>query len=343
MDHQRIQLTALSIIFALVAIAVVWMWWPFLTLLAMGVILAVLFQPIYNNILHKTRSEVLSASLTIFIILLIVIAPLYLIGQLLFNELVTLYNNYQNNGSLFNAGVAIDALPGPIKDVVQNFVHDLTQKFSGFAANTFAGITSVLSNVAGFFLSFFLVFFTVYFLLRDGDQAKKFFNSILPISKKHENLLVTKLESAVNGVVKGMFLIAIIQGSMATLGFFIFRVPNPFLWGAFTVLAALVPTIGTSISLVPAVLYLFLTGHVGLGIGMAIWGITAVGLIDNIVGPRLVGSRVNLHPLLVLFSILGGVNLFGFLGVLLGPIFMAIFVTLLDIYRSDLNEYLNRN
>jgi len=343
MNHERIQTAALSIIFVIVAIAVVWMWWPFFTLIAMGAILAILFSPIYENILRKTRSETWSAFITLLLILLSVIVPLYLIGQLLFNELASLYQNFRYGGRLFDQHAFVESLPGPIRIVVDNLIQDLAQRFSGFAANTFAAVTSVLSNVAGFFLSFFLVFFTVFYLLRDGNNVKKYLSSILPISESHENLLVTKLELAVNGVVKGMFLIALIQGVVATIGFFLFNIPNPFLWGAFTALVALVPTVGTSISLVPAVLYLFLTGHLGSGIGMAIWAAVPVGLVDNVIGPKLVGSRVNLHPLLVLFSVLGGIGLFGFLGVLLGPIIMAVFIALLDIYRNDLKEYLNKN
>jgi predicted PurR-regulated permease PerM len=140
-------------------------------------------------------------------------------------------------------------------------------------------------------------------------------------------------------VVKGSFLTALVQGVIATIGFFIFGVPVPLLWGLFTVLAALVPTIGTALSLVPAVIYLLVTGETGNAIGLAIWGAVAVGLVDNFVGPKIVGSRTQLHPVLVLLSVLGGIQVFGLLGFLIGPIVMAIFVALIDMYRTDFKSY----
>jgi predicted PurR-regulated permease PerM len=135
---------------------------------------------------------------------------------------------------------------------------------------------------------------------------------------------------------------AIIQGVVAMIGFTIFGVPQPLLWGLFTVMAALVPNVGTSLSLIPAVIYLLVTGHIGAGIGLAVWGMLAVGLIDNLLSPRLIGSRIQLHPLLVLLSVIGGLQFFGFLGFLIGPILLAVFVAMVDIYRSDFKKYYKR-
>ncbi len=102
------------------------------------------------------------------------------------------------------------------------------------------------------------------------------------------------------------------------------------------------PSVGTALALTPAVIYLLITGNTGNAIGLAIWGALAVGMIDNFLGPKLVGSRTKLHPLLVLMSVLGGIQLFGFLGFLLGPIVMAIFVALVEIYRTDFKSYVEQ-
>jgi predicted PurR-regulated permease PerM len=205
----------------------------------------------------------------------------------------------------------------------------------------FTGLSQAVSSAAGFFFSVFLMFFSLYYFLRDGDKIRLFANKILPLSENKENILVKKLSLAIAGVVKGSFLVALIQGAVATVGFYIFQVPNPLLWGSFTVLAALVPNVGTSLSLIPAVLYLFMMDRTGAGIGMAIWGAFAVGLIDNVVSPKLIGAQAKLHPVLVLFSILGGLQLFGFLGFLIGPIIMSMFVVLIEVYSLDLKKYLS--
>jgi predicted PurR-regulated permease PerM len=108
----------------------------------------------------------------------------------------------------------------------------------------------------------------------------------------------------------------------------------------FTVVAALVPTIGTSLSIVPAVIFLLITGQVPAAIGLAIWGLVAVGLVDNFIGPKLIGGSTKLHPVLVLLSIIGGIQFFGILGFLIGPIIMAIFVSMVEMYREEFTDYL---
>lgn len=342
MTNQRLQVASFITLFTVFGLVGIFMFWPFLTLLALGAILAILFLPVHDFLLKKVKNESLAAFLTILVILFIVMVPLYLLGQALFGELVNLYSSYKGGGVGINKAVLLQHLPEQVRVVTENLLLDINQKLSDFTSNAFMGITAIISNVAGFFFGAFVTFFTAYYLLRDGKKLKAYFNTVFPLSETHENLLMAKLESAVNGIIKGQFLVALSQGTVGTIGFLIFGVPQPFLWGAFTVLAALVPTVGTSLALIPAVIYLFLTGHTGAGIGMAIWGAAAVGTIDNIIGPKLIGSRTQLHPLLVLFSIIGGIGLFGVVGFLLGPIFMAVFVTLLDIYRTDLKIYLEK-
>ena len=342
MNHQRLQLIAFLILFACVGAVVALMWWPFLNLLALAGIMAVLFWPVYQRFVRAFKNQPMAALACIFIVLFIVMVPLYFMGQLLFNEVVGLYNQLRDTSAQTGAAQIINHLPPQFKELGQSFINDLGSKFSQVAGGAFQSLGAVLSNVAGFVLSFFLVFFTFYYLLRDGEKIKKYMGAILPLSEKHENILVEKISSAVNGVVKGSFLVALIQGVVGTAGYLIFGVPNPLLWGAFTVLAALVPTVGTSLAIIPAVLYLLATGHTGAAVGMAVWGALAVGMVDNLAGPKLVGSQTQIHPLLILFGILGGIKFFGFFGFLLGPIIMAVFVTLVDIYREDLKEYMER-
>lgn len=340
MTNQRQQTIAFFLLLGLTALLVLLVWLPFLKLLALGAILAVLFFPIHRRLAAEIKSEAWAALLTIILILLIVMVPLYLVGQALFGEIYNLYSQYKQGGLLIDKTAIIHSLPLQLQDWAVKFSADLAQKVSVFAADAFTGMTAVVSNVANFVLSLVLVFFTVYYLLRDGKKIQGFFNSIFPMSRERESAFAGKITNAIAGVIKGSFIIALVQGGVATVGFLIFGVPEPFVWGIVTVLAALVPNFGTSLSLIPAVIYLFITGHTGAGIGLAIWGALAVGTIDNIISPKLIGSKSNIHPLLVLFSVIGGLQFFGYLGFLLGPILMAVFLALLDIYRQDAREYL---
>lgn len=341
MNNQRLQIIAFYILLAVATLVVFMMWLPFFKLIALGAILAILFLPVYKNITKRTGNEIFASWLTIIIILLIVIIPLYLLGQLMFNETVNLLGQV-NNGSGWNPSSLVHNLPEKLQGLGGKFFGDLGAKFSAIAGTAFASITDIVSNVANFFISFFFVFFTTFYLLRDGEKLKKYMAGIFPLSEQHENLIITRLEEAVSGVVKGSFLVALIQGLVGTAGYIIFGLPAAFLWGAFTVLAALVPNVGTAIAWVPAVIYLFAAGRVGAAVGMLIWSVLLTGTIDNFVSPRIISSRTQIHPLLVLFGVLGGLQMFGFIGVLLGPITMAVFVTLLDIYKTDLKTYLEK-
>lgn len=314
---------------------------PFFNVLAFSAIVAILFSPVYKRINDRVKSNNWSAALTLLIIILIVVVPLSLFGQLLFNELVDVYNSIRDGSLVIDRGRIMQGLPDQAQVFIENFTRDLNNTLANFTSNAFQAVSSIISNVSGFILSLFLFLFGVYYLLKDGSKFKDVLVDISPLNERQEDELVAKVGSAVNGVVKGSFLIALTQGVVATIGYFIFGVPQPILWGMFTIMAALVPTVGTALALVPAIIFLLITDHVGAAIGLLIWGALAVGLIDNIISPILIGAKAKLHPLLVLFSVLGGISLFGFLGFLLGPIFMAIFVTLVDMFRHEFKDYLD--
>jgi predicted PurR-regulated permease PerM len=342
MRPPKLQIINFSVFLLVVALLVLMVFLPFLKLVALGGVLAILFFPIYEKFLSKAKKEPLAAILTILLALLIIMIPLYLVGNLLFNEIASLYGRYKESGIVIEKSQIVEKLPLAIQSGADVILVNIGEKISNLASGAFSTITGMLSNLANFFLSFFLVLFSLYYFLRDSGKIRKFYTSVFPISTQHESALAAKLEGAINGVVKGSFLVALAQGAVATVGFLIFGVPNAFLWGAFTVIAALVPTVGTSLALIPAVLYLLITGHMGAAIGMGIWGAAAVGTIDNFISPKLISSRMRLHPLLVLLSVLGGLKMFGIFGFLLGPILVAVFVALLDIYRTDLKPELEK-
>lgn len=342
MTYKKLQIVSFLIFLLAIFILTIQVIRPFLGVLAFGVIISVLFWPIYNKIYARIKSANIASLLTVLLVLLIVLLPLWLFGQVIFNEAFGLYYNYKDGGLSLSANPFFGQLSPTVQDAIGNVVDQVRNAADSFTNNAFQTVSGLLSNVLSFFLAAFLFFFTVFFVLRDGEHLKKVITDISPIAQEQEDILFKKIDIAVNGVIKGAFLTALIQGVAATVGFFAFGVPNPLLWGLFTVIAALVPTVGTSLSLIPAVVYLFLTGHTFAAVGLAIWGALAVGLIDNLIGPKLIGATTKLHPLLVFISVLGGVQLFGFAGFLFGPIIMAIFIALIDMYRTDFKEYLEQ-
>ncbi len=337
---KRIQTISFLALLLIVFIVVLLLFKPFVNLIALAVILAILFHPIYTRILPRVKYPAVASGLTVLLMILIVAVPLWFFGQLLVNEIISLYDRYRSGGFVLDKGQIISTLPPQVQNFVQSVSADINAFIGRLSSQAFASFSSVISNVAAFVISTFMLFFIVYYLLKDGVKIKKAIMDISPMSTEHENKLIDKIVTAVNGVVKGSFLVALAQGFIATIGFFIFGVPEPLLWGLFTVVAALVPTVGTSLSLIPAVIYLAVTGHTGQALGLFIWGAIAVGLVDNFLGPKLVSNSTKLHPVLVLLAVIGGLKFFGVLGFLIGPIILAIFMALVNMYRHDFKEYL---
>ncbi len=322
----------------LVGLVVLAIFWPFWELLAFAVILTLLFQPLYERIHKETKMPNLSAGFVVAVIAVIVAGPVLLVGQQVFFELSDFYHTLNLGDLAGQSGSFVHSLPVPLQNLATNFNVDLGAWVSQLTGQAFNSLSGLLSSLGWFFGSLVVVAFSTFFLLRDGEKIKKLLKDILPLSDANENILFDKLNLAVNGVVKGQFLVVLTISVASFIGFSIFRLPNALLWACVMFVAAFVPTFGTALVWVPAVLFLYFTGHVGGAIGMAIWAGVSVALIDNILAAKIVSSKARLHPLLTIFAILGGVVTFGVLGVLLGPIIMAIFVALVEMYRTEVKE-----
>ena len=189
------------------------------------------------------------------------------------------------------------------------------------------------AGIATFFLQTFIFLMTLYYLLRDGDRLKQFLIEVSPLRDTDDTIIFDKLGAAVNSVVKGKLFIGLIQGVLTGIGFAFFGVPSPVLWGFIAAVFSLVPPLGTALVTVPAIFYLFFIGDMFSVIGLTIWGIFGVGLVDNILGPKMIGRGMQLHPLLVLLAVLGGLAFFGPIGLFLGPLTVSLLVALLSLYR----------
>jgi predicted PurR-regulated permease PerM len=303
-------------------------------LLFLAAILTVLFLPLHNFLTKKIKNSGISALIIILLILSIVIVPLIFLGQAIIKEMIDFINQNNVEKLWSQRQLFVDHLPDTWQKTGIDFINNSTGKLSLWANNFILNITSLLSNVAGFLFSCFLLFFSTFYLLKDHKKIKSFFIEIFPLSTSQEDLIITKVANSIKSVVRGSFIMALLQGTAATIGFVFAGVPQPLFWGSITVISAFVPMVGTSLIMIPAIIYLFLFKSFSATIIMIVWyGLVNISL-DNIVGPRLIGSKTRIHPLLVLLSILGGLQFFGPLGFLFGPIIMAIFVALIESYRT---------
>lgn len=309
-----------------------------INILLLSVILAIIFKPLNNYFLNKFKSSALAAALTLLVLLLGLVGFFGIFGQLLYQELLGLYNFLKAGNLLQNQESLLGRLPDGLKHYVTTVSVDINSLLAKATSNIFQTVSGLLSNLTSLLFNLFLLFFSFYYLLKDGGKLKNIILKISPISGRQENLLYEKVVRSVNGVMKGTFLVGLIQSCVAFVGFVSAGISNPLLWAMCTFIAAFVPNVGTAIVIAPAIGFLFFTGNTTGAIIMAVFGVLA-GLVDNFVSPRLVGKSAKLHPLLVLLSVIGGLQFFGFLGFLLGPIVMAIFVAFLEMYLTDFNKF----
>ncbi len=319
-------------LFAIGSVLTVLILWPFARVIILGLAVTAVFFPVYRFFHRKIKVSWVSALITVVIFVLVLCVPLFAVGTIVFKQSQNLYawvnanGGFDNITTLFNRSIS-DLFPaGAI-----NLQHSISAFTENFSSKIGAAFTATLSTL----FSFILVILSMFYFLKDGVNWKETLLKFSPLSDKSGHLIIERMNSAVNGIVKGYLLIALIQGVLLGFGLYVFGVPHPALWGVVAGIASLVPTIGTAFVSVPAVLFLFITGHNGAAIGLILWAALLVGTIDNFLNPLLVGRTIEIHPLLVLFSVLGGVAFMGPIGILIGPLVISFMYALVSVYKLE--------
>ena len=332
MRHTRAQSTFFFAFLIGVIALTFFVFLPFLVPLAVAATLAVVSYPLHRRMLALTKgNETIAAFLSLFCIAVVVLVPLTFIGGQVFNEAQDLFQRIDESP---------EALKESFEDMlgayVRRFAPGLSIDIPGLIGKGFGFIASLVgplfAGTAQTLLHFFLGAIALYYFLKDGPKFIQTLITLSPLPDTEDEKVLARLDTAINSIIRGTLIIAITQGIMTGIGLAIFGVPSPTLWGSLAAVGALVPGVGTAMVLAPAILFLFLTGKTVAGVGLLVWGIVAVGLIDNFLGPILVGRGVKIHPLFILFAVIGGIGFFGPVGFLLGPLVLSLLFALLDIY-----------
>lgn len=308
---------------------------PFLAVLAVGASLAVVFHPTYEwlRMRFSGKADWLAALLSTLLFIIVLFGPLALIGSLVFQQSNDLYQSI-NLGSDTNS--VITALDTNIQSILPSgFELDLKERVGDLASFVSSNVAKIFASTLQTLFSFLLVILSLFYFLKDGARWRKSIVLLSPLNNTDDNQILAKLSRAVSGVIKGYLLIGLIQGILMGVGLAVFGVPHAALWGVLTGIASLVPSIGTALVGIPAILYLALMGDTGSAIGLGIWAAVLVGGIDNLLNPIIVGKKIDVPPLLILFSVLGGIAFMGPVGILLGPLVISLLHTLIQIYRDQ--------
>lgn len=337
-DDKKLQVYFFFILFGIVSVLAFFVYQPFFQVIALSVIFAVLLKPFYEKTLALFRGKKsMSAAFVIAVTAVFIALPVYFLGGQVFHESKSLYLSLQGNETDFMAKLTT-AIERPVQQIYPGFSIDLETHFGSLAALVSDNIGPLVSGTAVALFDMFIVILSLFFFLKDGDHFVSGFIKLSPLDDTYDREILSRLEKTINYVLRSELLIDVIQGFLAGVGFFVFGVPNAALWGTLATIVAPIPGIGTSLVTLPAVFYLLFIGNQSAALGLFLWAMLIVGLIDNFLTPVFYNRGIQVHPLFVLFAILGGISFFGPFGFLFGPVILSAFLALLHIYRIFILE-----
>jgi predicted PurR-regulated permease PerM len=327
-----------------------WMIRNFLLPVLLAAVFSTLFYPLYTRLLKLLRGRRNLASLLCCVILLLVlILPIYGVGYMVVTEAVEFYNTAESRIS--EALEQGEAGPlGRIRNsrwVRQLGLDEIDWKARLQEAGQRVGGLLVTAISKGsretiqVLLLLFITFFTMFYFFRDGKDLVRQLRHLIPLDREYKNAIAARFASVARATVKGTLLVALVQGTLAGLTLWIFGVRSAVLWGVVATLFSIIPLVGAWMVLYPAAFIQMATGHLWQGVGILLVTVLVIVNVDNLMRPRLVGQETGMHDLMVFFSTLGGIGMFGAMGFIVGPVVGALFLSLLDIYSQEFKEDLD--
>ena len=337
---------AFLVLLVVVSLAFAWILWPLSGAVLWGTVVAIMFAPVYRRLstaMGQRRS--LAALVTLTIILVMVILPLTLLTASLLQEAYAVYTRIQSKdldfGRYFEQ--VVDALPSWAAHLLDRFeLTNLGAVQERLSASLLKGsqllaaqAINIGQNTFDFVVSLFVMLYLLFFLLRDGDELSRRIAQALPLRPEHQRALLATFTTVIRATVKGNLVVAILQGALGGLIFWLLGIHAPLLWAALMAVLSLLPAVGAALVWLPVGIYFLATGSVWQGIVLIAYGILVIGLVDNVVRPMLVGQDTKMPDYIVLIATLGGIAIFGINGFVIGPVIAAMFMAAWDIFAAS--------
>ncbi|NQU78143.1 AI-2E family transporter [Candidatus Woesearchaeota archaeon] len=327
---------------------------PFIATLLVSVIVAYALYPIYNYFCKITNRKSFSAVVLIILALLIASIPIVIVIGTIGQES---YDIYLKTKDVFvSVGSLSDYCSDPVGVIcsVYNSFQDFstmnelnlglhfTRAFDALSTSFAAGVSNFIINIPGMFLQIFIALFTIYYMFIDGPKMLAALRNALPMSDKDKDRIISHFNDIIYATIYGAIVLALMQGAVAAIGFFIFGVSSPLMLGLLTVLASFIPFLGAALVWLPVSLSMLITGIVANDSslmlkagGLVLYGTLLISTIDNFLRPKIVGDKAKIHPLIVLLGAFGGLAMFGFVGIMIGPLLLTLFIASLRIYEEE--------
>ena len=332
-------------IFVASAFLIGWLLLPFLSILILAAVVTSFFRPVHDRLSRLFRRR-LSSLLTCGLIFLLLFLPIVFFVSVVSREAFNLYQMARGAalGEHFKALMVesrlverFNALIAPLDlaltgDILRQAVSELG-RFVGLFV--YEQASAIASNILEFLVNFFLMLLVIFFLLIDGDRLVEFIVELSPLPREQDEKLIRKFKDMAGAILIGNGVCGFLQGTVGGMVFAAFGLESAFLWGVVMGILAFLPIIGVGAVFVPASVYMLLRGRIGAGLAMFVLYLILVGVVEYVFKPKLVGNRVQMHTLLVFLAMIGGLRIFGILGIVYGPLVATAFLTLTDIYHTS--------
>lgn len=315
-------------------------------------IFGVLLHPVYCGMRRKLHSGPgTTSAIIIFAFMLMVGLPVFLLVGLVGAEALSVSKAvtpwiqehfYSEGAETFQWP---DWLPFETEFEVYKtqIINRLEEVTSNVGRVLFASLSNFTRGTIKTFLSLFIFCYALFFFLKRGPELADAVLRYLPLKEGERTLFIDRGLNVTQAILKSILIIGFLQGGLVAVAFWVLGIEGAIFWGAIVMIISAIPVIGSGVVWLPAVIFLLLDGQSGAALGLFIWGVFVVGLIDNILRPRLVGGETNMPDLLILLSIFGGLAAFGVTGIIIGPVFAAVFLTVLEIYKVVFKDWVPQN
>ncbi len=343
-NNQIIQRKAFVVLLIGLLLLSLYVVFPFLYTILMSGVLAVLFYPLHRKYLRFVKDrKSLAASMSVISVMVLFLLPIFVLITILTGQIAGLvqkfpesFSNHEVTGILAHWQFYITPWIEKIEQIIglQVDLIGMVQQSMQWLGQAIAQYSpAVVAKTAGFFLNLIIMLILLFYLFRDGSLLVEKIILLSPIKDKYERKLAGEIEGTIYGIFYGSFLTGAIQAFLATVGFYIAQIPGALVWGVVTFFVSFIPLVGTGAVIIPLIIYLLVQGSYSYAIFLTIYGVVVIGGSDNFLRPLLI--RTNVHQALIFLSLFGGLAVFGPMGILLGPIVMALLSGTIKIYEDN--------
>lgn len=327
---------------------------PFFNSLFLGLVIVIIFYPLYLKLLARLKKgPTIVAGIMTLLVLVVIVIPVGFLGVILTNQAIKLIEYAQRLDWAVQTQVFLKSGNGIARLVMwasERFhigIDQMVSKFSLMAVQRssqffYEHFNAIVSNSVALVIQFIIMILTIYYMFRDGKRLISFLSDLMPFSKEHKVMLSQKFKDVGRAVMYGNSVSGLVQGVVGGVGFALFGLPSPLFWGVVMAFSGMIPLLGPVIVYIPATIYLFATGSTKMAIGFGLYNVLLVSTVDNLVKPLVMGGRIKVHSFLILLSLLGGLALFGTMGILYGPFIIVFLLVFSEMYKHAHSENKSR-